>query len=91
MKIRMLLAATATLIPTIGAQAANSAQGKPDTVVEGPSAPEVRDRETNRALLEALLKRRAEMAQVEPGTAANRAALEFLDARIAELTRRIGP
>ena len=90
MKITTLLTATAMFIPSFGAQAADLAQQKPDRVAEGPSDLEIRDRDTNQALLQALLKRRAETAQIEQGTASNRAALEFLDERIAELTRRIG-
>ena len=48
-----------------------------------------RERATSRALLGALADRRVAIAQARE-TEASRAALAFLDARIAELRRRVG-
>ncbi len=89
-KVKVLMAAALLCLPTLALQAADFAQQKPDIVAEEPSGVELRDRDTNRALLAALLERRAEIAKLSPGTAANRSALDFLDRRLAELSRRAG-
>ena len=49
-----------------------------------------RERATNRALLDALLKRRAEIAASVAESADRKDTLGFLDRRIAELRHRLG-
>ena len=49
-----------------------------------------RDQATNRAMLDALLKRRAEIERSAATEESRRHAIEFLDIRIAQLRSRIG-
>jgi hypothetical protein len=84
--IGMLRGAALAAVAALGIHAPALAQRQ----VESASASDARSQATNRMLLEALLKRRAEVAQSANGAQDNRAALDFLDRRIAEIRSRIG-
>jgi hypothetical protein len=58
---------------------------------DGRSKAEIaaREKATNRALLEALLQRRSEIARSAQSAQSKRHALSFLDGRIAEVRRRM--
>lgn len=74
-------AACVAFLAVHSAGAAHPAAGAAEKPLEAD------ERATDEALLAALLKRRA---QVVGATGDNRAALEFLDKRIAGLERRLG-
>ena len=87
---KLLLGAALTCLGAFGIQAPAAAQQDNEDVQAAASVAETRARATERALLEALLKRREEIAQIANGTEAQRAALDFLDRRIAEVRSRTG-
>jgi hypothetical protein len=69
-------------VPGSAQQEGSAAQGMASEIA-------LRERNTNRALLDALLERRAEIVRMgEAGQ--SRDALDFLDRRIAEVKRRLG-
>jgi hypothetical protein len=89
--INMLLAAAVTSTAAFGLAAPGMAQpSAPSVQRDSPAVVHARERETNRLLMEALVKRRAQLALEGGGTQAQRAALDFLEQRILEMRRRIG-
>ena len=86
---RLLLLTALTLggvpgVPTIASAQQNGANAREDV-----SATKEDDRATNTALLNALLKRRAELVQAGATPETNRYAFDFLDTRIAKLRREL--
>jgi hypothetical protein len=89
-KGKLLLGAALICTSALGIQAPGSAQQKTGTLAENASGSEMSDRATNRALLDALVKKRAEVAQSAREGDGKRYALEFLDRQIAKVRRDIG-
>jgi hypothetical protein len=87
---KLLLAAALTCLGAVAIQAPAAAQQNSEDVRAAAAAREARARAADRALLEALLKRRDELAHAANGPDGQRAALDFLDRRIAEVRRRLG-
>lgn len=78
---------TATLVSLFMVAAPSSAQQPEGKTAQAEDETRVQD--VNGELLEALLKRRAEVAQ-SASAESKRDALDFLDRRIAEVRSRIG-
>lgn len=90
MSVKLLLGAALTCIGALGFNAPVSAQQRVESVAGDASSVKARELATNRALLNALLTRRAEVARSTGTPAGKRAALDFLDSRIAQLHRLLG-
>lgn len=88
--VKVLLGAALTCLAALGAHAPGLAQQNIENVEGDASGREMRSRATDSALREALLKRRAEVDQSASAAESKRAALDFLDRRIAEVSSRIG-
>jgi DNA-binding transcriptional regulator YdaS (Cro superfamily) len=86
----VLLGAALTCVGALGINAPGLAQLNSGNVKGDAAGADMRSRATDSALLDALLKRRAEVAQSAGAAQSKRAALDFLDRRLAELGRRIG-
>ena len=86
MAARTITAAALALAALAWAQPA-AACDPPENAAEAAE----RDRATNQAILKALLDRRAEVLRSQGGAEGKAAALEFLDARIAQVRRRLSP
>ena len=89
---RMLLGAALFSLSALALHAPGLAGQKAATVAQDPSSTAARDEATNKALLKALLQRRAEIAQLPfDATRAEgrRYALEFLDRQIAKVRKDV--
>ena len=86
---KLLLAGALTCITALGIHAPIFAQ-QTDAKAEANATSEGAERATDTALLDALLKRRALVVQSAGTAESKRAALEFLDSRIAKLRRQLG-
>ena len=76
-------------IASLGIPATGSAQENAEpATADGPAA-DMHSQQADRALLEALVRRRAEVARSAYDAESKRAALDFLDRRIAEARSRI--
>ena len=89
-KANRLVGATLACMAGLGFHVPGSAQQKSETVEVVATDAEMRERNTNKALLQALLARRAEIARTESAAQDRRAALEFLERRIAQVRSRVG-
>ena len=86
--LRMVSASAIVIASAMFATPAFAQQGTSQAAVKCDSPEGVRETDTYRALLDALVKRRAEIATMgTPDT--NREALGFLDNRIAQMRARV--
>ena len=85
---RMVVALAFSVALAVQAPALAQPQGAPAAGAE--SAAQARERATNESLLAALLQRRAEMTGSAIAQDDKRAALDWLDKRIAEVRSRLG-
>ena len=85
--VKLSLAATLTCA-AIGSQAPAMAATPGVRTAEPAATVAARERATDRLLLEAVLKRRADLLRKSGDTDARRAALAFLDQRLVELKQR---
>ena len=83
--VRLLVGAALTSLATLGVHAPGSAQQRHGAVAADASSVEARERATHRALLDAFLARRAELERSKATPESKRAALDFLDDRIAQM------
>jgi hypothetical protein len=72
-----------------GFHAPAPAQPKGETVKSAPTEAQIRERNTNRSLLAALLERRADLVRSGSDGQEKRVALDFLDKRIAQVRGRL--
>ena len=86
---KVLLGAALTCIASLGIHATGSAQENAGTATADAAGADMRSLQADRALLEALVRRRAEVARSAYDPESKRAALDFLDRRIAEARGRI--
>ena len=80
--VTIFIVALAIHAPVSARQKVQSAQG-------GASAVQTRDRNTNQAMLDALLQRRADVARSASNAESRRSALQFLDREIAKVKSRL--
>jgi hypothetical protein len=86
--VNMLRGAALASIAALSIHTPGLARQNDGSPREEASTVEMREQATDNALLEALLARRAEVARSAGSTDAKRAALAFLDARIAQFRSR---
>ena len=86
--IKLFLTAALACLPIAAAQSA--ATPVPASVPESPETIEARSRNTNLMLLQGLVERRDALAKSIADKPVHRAAIDFLDQRIAELAARLG-